>query len=678
VRRIEERPDRLRRRWHDLVGLAVVLGLGACGEAASTGASTAPPDASAVADAADTADAAPGADAAARRFERPTTNPPPVTEDCGVATSVCVLPWPSSAFEQADPAQTTGLRVHLTEAVGMPTVWSRLSVVPSDGFSPVGTLATWLPAGLDPAALPSTPEDTTGPDSPILLMDADATSDTWGRALPWRAGISAPDPGGGVVLFVSPLRPLRPGGRYAVLVDRRLRSASGGETAPTPAMAARIAGAEGTPAEVYFRDLLALADAAGRRPEDVAQLWDFHVRSAAGIRGLLEALAEQELAFAAARPAIVATNPQPGPNDATRYDVTLRIPRWRADRFAPIARDAAGRPTPVGEDEVTAILVVPANATADTPAIPMLFGHGLSASAELMYAQLVPALDLASGPYALLLPDWELHGSRGAGLQDILAIAGRLDGTAFAHSLLHSAADSLVFSDALGRLGPLPDRGAVLRPGPVYYLGQSLGSMIGVLGNAVDPKVRASVYNVGGGALSALLREGGVVEKLGLKDAIRDIVATEPPAGLTLEQAVEVVMVMSQIAFDPGDPASMSAAGLGPAQPCILQESLGDGIVINPSTELLARTMDLPLATPSVSSVLDLETIATPTAGRGDRALTQFRVSRDGFQAHLALSFRPLQTQAMHFYATFEDADPDNDGDIAYDCADAACDLVGP
>lgn len=675
---IDERPDRLDRRWIGRVGLVLALGLGACGEAASTGASTAGPDALAGADAAGMPDATQSADAATRRFERPTTNPAPVPEDCGVATSVCVLPWPSSAFEQADPAQATGLRVQMSEAVGMPTVWSRLSVQPADGFSPVGTLATWLPAGLDPAALPTTPEDTTGPDSPILLLDADATSDTWGQALPWRAGISAADPSGGVVLFVSPLRPLRPGGRYAVLVDRRLRSASGGETTPTDAMAARIAGAGDTPAEVYFRDLLALADAAGRRPEDVAQLWDFHVRSAAGIRGLLEGLAEQELAFAAAQPAIVATNPQPGPNDATRYDVTIRIPRWRADRFAPIARDADGRPTPVGEDEVTAILVVPANATADTPAIPMLFGHGLSASAELMYAQLVPALDLASGPYALLLPDWELHGSRGAGLQDILAIAGRLDGTAFAHSLLQSAADSLVFSDALGRLAPLPDRGAVLRPGPVYYLGQSLGSMIGVLGNAVDPQVRASVYNVGGGALSAVLREGGVVEKLGLKDAIRDIVATEPPAGLTLDQAVEVVMVMSQIAFDPGDPASMAAAGLGPAQPCILQESLGDGIVVNPATELLARTMDLPLATPSVSSVLDLQTIATPTAGRGDRALTQFRVSRDGFQAHLALSFRPLQTQAMHFYATFEDADPDNDGEIAYDCAEAACDLVGP
>jgi hypothetical protein len=675
---IEERPEPLARRRSALRKLGVALFLVACGEAASGDPPAAQPDAVAAVDAAGESDAAATVDAAARRFERPTTNPPPVPEDCGVATTICALPWPSSAFERADPSQPTGLRVELPEAVGMPTVWSRLSVVPADGFSPVGTLATWLPEGVDLGALPTTPEGTTGADSPILLLDADAASETWGQALPWRAGTSASEPAGGTVLFVSPLRPLRPGGRYAVLVDRRLRSGRGTESAPTDAMATRIAGAAGAPAEVYFRDLLAVADAAGRRPEDVAQLWDFHVRSATGIRSLLEALAEQTLAFAAAQPALIATNPQPGPNDATRYDVTLRIPRWRADRFAPIARDGAGRPTPVGEDEVTAILVVPANATAETPAIPMLFGHGLSASAELMYAQLVPALDLASGPYALLLPDWELHGSRGAGLQDILAIAGRLEGTAFAHSLLQSASDSLVFSDALGRLGPLPDRGAVLRPGPVYFLGQSLGSMIGVLGNAVDPQVRAAVYNVGGGALSALLREGGVVEKLGLKDAIRDIVATEPPAGLTLDQAVEVVMVMSQIAFDPGDPASMAAAGLGPTQPCILQESLGDGIVVNPSTELLARTMDLPLATPAVSPVPDLSTIATPTSGAAARALTQFRVSRDGFQAHLALSFRPLQTQAMHFYATFEDADPDNDGDIAYDCADAACDLVGP
>jgi hypothetical protein len=607
---------------------------------------------------------------------RPVSNPPPVPGDCTGGTTVCLLPWPNSAFEQPDPETPTGVRVVLPPAVGMPTVWSRLAPETVDGFSPVGTLATWIPSGVDLARLPTDPAATTGPESPILLLDADATASTWGEALPWRATISSASPEGGRVLFLTPLRAFRPGGRYAVLIERRLPTASGTPLEPTAELVSRLDPAADAPAAQYTRALLALLGPHGRRAEDVAQLWDFHVRSAEGIRGLLDGLAAEQAAFIEQAPVVTPAAPRPGPRNSTRYDVSITVPQWRTDRFATIERDASGRPVPVGHLTVTAILVVPPNATPERPAVPMLFGHGLSASAELMYTQLVPGLDLEGGPWALLLPDWDLHGTRGAGLQDILAIAGRLEGTAFAHSLLQSAADALVFSDALSRLGPLPDRGAVVRPGAVHYLGQSLGSMIGAMAHAVDPRVRSGVYNVGGGALSAVLREGDVVEKLGLKDAIRTLVLAEPPAGLTDVQAVEVVMAMSQIAFDVGDPAALAAAGRGPSIPLILQESLGDGIVVNPATELLARTWGIPQVAPLPNAVPGLETVESPTGGRPNRALTQFRVSADGFRAHLALSMEPVQAQAMRFFASFEDDRPDNDGDIAYDCGGVACDLV--
>ena len=245
---------------------------------------------------------------------RPTTNPAPVAEDCSVVTDLCLLPWPNSAFEQVEPGTPTGLRVALPARVGMPTVWSRLSAEPSDGFSPVGTLATWLPRGVDLGMLPVSPEATTAPDSPILLLDADATAETWGQALPWRAGASIANPDGGQVLFLSPLSALRPGGRYAVLIDRSLLGTDGSPLAPTAAMSARIDGAVGTPAGAYFQDLLALADHVGRGRGEIAQLWDFHIRSAAGIRGLLETLAEETRAYAATRPPTLAENPRAGPH----------------------------------------------------------------------------------------------------------------------------------------------------------------------------------------------------------------------------------------------------------------------------------------------------------------------------------------------------------------------------
>ena len=656
---------------------ALFLGLMACGtggggDGAAGGRTVTRPDLNGpTADAAEPAPAWPPTDV-------PTVNPPPVAEPCTGLTDVCLLPFPASNFEVADSTQASGFRVSVDAQTGLSTLWEKLAKEPADGFSPVGTLATYVPAGVDLTKLPATPEETTGADSPILLLDVLAGSPTWGQALPWRATSSPAGEKGGRVLFLTPLTALKPSGRYAVVVDRRLPTETETAFEPTAEMARRLGDGNTDAAGVYARDLVAAAHAAGREPGDVVQLWDFHIRSAGNIRADFDALSAYDVRYAAEQTPPPATAPEAGTGAFKRYTVTVDVPRWRADRFASINRDAEGAPTPLGTLPVECILVVPDNATPEHPAIPILFGHGLSASAELMYFQLVPKLDLSTGPYALLMPDWDLHGKRGNGLQDILAIAGGLEGTAFAHSLLQSASDSLVFSHALAHLGEtdIDGRGHVIRTGPVYFLGQSLGSMIGAIGNAVDPNVRAAVWNVGGGALSAILREGIVVEKLGLKDAIRDIVTAEPIAGLSDDQAVEVVMTMSQLPFDVGDPASLAAADLRPQVPVVLQESLGDGIVVNPASELFARTLGLPLVTPTVSPVPMMDVAAAPTLGQPSHGMTQFHVSNEGFNAHLALNSPAVQAQAMHFFASFEDADPANDGDIAYDCGGEACDLV--
>ncbi len=78
---------------------------------------------------------------------------------------------------------------------------------------------------------------------------------------------------------------------------------------------------------------------------------------------------------------------------------------------------------------------------------------------------------------------------------------------------------------------------------------------------------------------------------------------------------------------------------------------------------------------PALAPVFGLEVVTAPTAGRSRDGLTQFRVSAEGFDAHLLMSHVAAQTQALRYLSSFLDDDPENDGDIAYDCG-GSCDLV--
>ena len=437
------------------------------------------------------------------------------------------------------------------------------------------------------------------------------------------------------------------------------------------------------PVWAYYADLRALLDDLDVAASDVGQLWDFHVRSEAAVTSDLMAMVAFNRAWVADNPpSVTLAEGREVRNGVVRYDFTFQLPIWREDRDARVEHGDDGKPVPVRFDDIQGALLVPPSASEDAPVLPLLFGHGLSASAEVMIPVL-SEMDLDGAGLAMMVVDWDLHGSRGRGVNDILEVAGDLNVLAFSGMMLQSAADATVMRAVLASIDEVPGRGAVLRSGgPQLYLGQSLGSLLGVLIAALEPGFDAVVLNVGGMGMANILRTGEVVELLGLRHRIREVVEANPVEGASVDLTIETLMVMSQLGLDFGEPGIFAPHVLtgryddSPPPAVLLQQSVGDGIVPNLTTDALARTMGLSLIEPAVRPVGEIARATAPTAGSPASGMTQFRVTEAGFEAHLAMSHEPVQGQALRYFGSFIDSDAGNDGDIAYDCGGGPCDLL--
>ena len=618
------------------------------------------------------ADAGPLPDAAP---EAP-ADPEPVFLGCNVITELCPLPFPSSVFTKVDDSTPSGLRVDLSgPAIG--DLWERLDAVPHDGFSPVGAIVTLLPAAVDPALLPADPEASLAPDAAVWLVEASHDDGERGRRVPFSANVVESEEADQRLLVLEPAETLASERRYAVVV----RTALSEPSAVTRALLAEEApeDAELQDLHTYYADLRALVETLG--VEDVGQLWDFQVRSTEGATADLRAMVEFNRAWLEQNPPeVTLAEGREVREGVQRYDFQVELPIWKADRDAMINRGDDGRPTPIRFEPVGATLMVPPGATPDAPLQRVLFGHGLSASMEVM-VPVLSEMDLDGAGFAVMVVDWDLHGARGGGINDILHISGELNVLAFAAMMQQSVADGVVYRAVLESIGEVPGRGAVLRDGANLYIGQSLGSMLGTMLAALEPELDALVLNVGGQAVSTILRTGEVVDALGLQDRILAALADNPVDGAATDLTVETLMVTSQLGLDFGEPGLYAPHVLrdrfdDEAPPAVLvQQSVGDGIVPNLTSDALGRALGVPLIEPVLREVTVFERAMAPTGGAPSSGITQFRVSDVGFEAHLAMGHLPVQTQALRYLGSFVDDDEGNDGDIAYDC-DGPCDLV--
>ncbi|ACY17391.1 alpha/beta hydrolase family protein [Haliangium ochraceum] len=527
----------------------------------------------------------------------------------------CLMPWPSAAYlSAADTA--TGVRVDLP-AEAMPTSSAGVRADPApfarfDGFAPSGPILLAFPDGVAAEGLPGPgqAEASLAADAPIVLVDMDR-----GERVAYFAQVDAnaifPED---QVLIIRPLARLTPATRYAVAVRDTLR-APGGEPLPRPAgFEALLAGTE--PASGHPR----LAALAARHPEVVAALaehgvqaeelllaWDFVTASDEFLRADLLHMRDQTqdaLAELEQRCSLVEESVDDPTVTRSFLSGSCSAPDFLTAGEAAasvLRRDAQGLPEYAGLRDAPVSVVVPACVSEQPLPRPLLvFGHGLfgSAASDMRRPSLLAlandaCLVLAGGDFiGLSERQLELATSAATDIASAVRVTEKLAQSLVDFQAITAAARGALREEALLQV----DGASVIDPDQVYYYGASLGGIMGLTLMAYEPTLPRGVFGVPGGAWSLLLERSVAWGPL------------QAVANSAYPSPFDYQMLLAFLAmhFEPYDPITTAATLTGtplpdtPSKQVLLYEAVGDSVVSNLSTEMVARTMELPVLAPSV------------------------------------------------------------------------------
>jgi hypothetical protein len=568
---------------------------------------------------------------------------PAVAPECNpLGGEGCLLPWPSLAYLRADAASPTGLRLDLPVAA-MPVNSDGVPIDPApldarwDGFSPTGPLLAMFPDGVSPAGLPSfkTPDDSLAPGSPIVLLDLDR-----GERAPFFAEIDqniadAPHR----ALVIRPLARLREKTHYAVAIRNTVVDAAG---APLPISPGFAALRDGRPfdhprfAALAARapEMFAKLAAAGIAKSELVLAWDFVTASDAMLRRDLTAMRDAALAAIGIHGAGLGATPftataRPGsPPGTTRLIGTYKSPNFLTNGEANdslLARDDIGAPQLHGLRDASFAAIIPACvASQPLPRPTLIFGHGLfGSSAGTLDDRFVQ--QLAEDHCLVVLAGDFIGLTSNQVAAAAVAVTDLNRGPTITEKLAQSVIDFMALESlARGpmatapqfRLGGTAGGAPVIDPARVFYVGGSLGGIMGNVIMAYDPYLMRGVLAVPGGAWSMLFERSNAWTLLEgiVQSAYKD------PA------VYQINVALFGMAFEPYDPITTAAHVIkdplfgNPAKQILMWYSIGDCLVSNITTELTARTMGISMLGPSVKSPWQL----APQPGALDSGIVVF------------------------------------------------------
>ena len=479
----------------------------------------------------------------------------------------CWLPWPSFAATRADDTSPTGLRVDLVDEelpVEDDPGWLELA----DGFSRVSPVLTAVDGEVDPASLPGA----------VRLFDV-AT----GAEIPaWSEAVVD---GVRTLLVTYPADVLPPGAEIVAVVTNAVRTVDG--TTPLNERNDRIALGVDAPdsqeeeaLRAWHAPVRATLTAAGIEPASAVRAWSFPTRTADDVGRRAHAMFE---AVDAADLGVTITEVEVGSGTiaAVVYGTIDNVPEFRPDREEWLNLGDDGLPVAVGVHSALFRIVVPAGEGDWKVA---LYGHGTGGdvSDSLFDAQLAEA--------GLGKAGMQFHGWNGEELIGSVAYFNKVfdASTRASSALLQSVADGHAIlralqgplADALSAdmLGDVPNPAAGRRPiadRPIW-VGGSLSGTMGAVIVAANEEIDTAVLNVPGGAWTHFIPEASLYAIL-----VDPITRAWYPSDLDRRAA----LAMSQNAWDDVD----GAAWADPGSTLLFQESMGDPVLPNVGTTMLAR-----------------------------------------------------------------------------------------
>lgn len=535
----------------------------------------------------------------------------------------CLLPFPSDVWRGSEGVVVPDAALPLFDIGGdaVPTPLNPLFLHPASGFSPVPTLVAAFDEVLDDEPLVGYTED---PElsrlaaSPTVLIDAE----TGDRIAHFAELDAMADPTAPRVLVIHPLVRLRDGARYVVAIHG-LSTPDGAPASPPASFTALREGTSGwtTLQARYDAELFPVIEAAGVPRAELQLAWDFTVREREDATG--DMLAARQIAIdnlTEADPVVTITEvvDDVDANIRRRVAGTLRVPLiLEADApLSLIHRDGAGAVAEHGWIDVPFTVLIPVSGEA--PLRALQFGHGFFGDRSEMEG-IGASMGPATGT-AFFGIDWV-----GMSKDDLVDVAAALandplHGLAFTDRVHQAMVNQIFFTRAIETtLAAEPslqdDDGAPLYDADhVYFYGISMGHILGGVYAGLSPDIDRFALSVGGASFSLMM-----MRALPFESFARIILAGVPDSAGLLQ-----FTALSQTTFDRIDPgvyAPYVRDELLPGGPAsrevIIQMGIGDSQVPNAGSHLHARTLGLPLMTPTPRAIWGLTEQAYPSLGSG-------------------------------------------------------------
>jgi pimeloyl-ACP methyl ester carboxylesterase len=403
-----------------------------------------------------------------------------------------------------------------------------------------------------------------------------------------------------------------------------------------------------------------IEDAVGIHREDLLLAFDFTTRSEESllapmqhVRTLVEQYTNDH------PPTATMKNPQPGflaPSAACQVFGSYSAPSFRDPDAKIFSFDRQGLPSIHGTNSVPFLLHLPELPLGDKAPV-VIFGHGLWVFKETV-VQI--SEELLKAGFAVISVDAACHGGR-TSEDGYIANLFQLKTVKQAVSCLsQTVADELTLVELLkgdlSDLDLLPYRPAQdagdgipdLDTEHIYYVGQSMGTVIGLTFVALCKDVSAAVLNVPGAGIINIVTNGVITYPL--------VGAQFIPRG-TAPLDAQLLYTVAQMYVDYVDPIHFSphvrwarSEGDGEERYVLLQGSLNDGLIPNWCTDILARAFGAPIMEPYAYLPYGLPAVALPAEGSG---FYQYAFTQNPLAAHGVLLLLPeCRSQLVEYLRT--------------------------
>lgn len=561
----------------------------------------------------------------------------------------CLLPWPNNYFTEPDASSPTGIRVNLDRA-STPANSQGIHVDPvdlnrSDGFSPGSMIVAKIPGFDTPEAFEMTGSVRitdmaryADPDQPIVLIDA-ATGE---RQLIWsELDLTATSPDGRA-LIIRPGRNLIEGHRYIVAL-RNLRNSSGEILPPSDAfrvyrdrlITRQTVVEDRRPA---MEDIFGKLTKAGLARDELYLAWDFTVASTENLTSRVLSMRDdafRELGDDDLDDGVVQgeapefeiiTGPQGGEdyppgstgvgeNYSRKISGWMRVPCYldkpgcAGNARFDLGPDGLPRRIPGNETMAYFTCGIPRTGlsvggpdgyTVEEKAQPVLHGHGLFGSANQVHTSWTRKTADENGQFTCGTNWTGLDGSGQAPFVERIQEMSRFP------EMTDRLQQSWINALYLGRLMIHPDGLAadsnfqydgvpVFRTQDLGYWGVSNGGIMGGALTAIAPDFTRSVLAVPAMNFSTMFTRNNL-----WASELSPIFATAYPR----EIDHPLLMSMMQLWWDRGEPngyanhITRDPLPDTPLHKVLIEMAYGDHEVANVATEVMARTLELPVRRP--------------------------------------------------------------------------------